>query len=504
MRIAIIELKQESNTFSPFATTLASFEQEGYLLHGPAIFTRLRGTNTEIAGFLEVLEPAGYAPVPLVAAWALSGGKLRAQDWHALRTLILDSLRACGPIDALLVALHGALVAEDCDDTEADLLLALRAIVGPAMPIVCTLDMHGCITPTLAREATALVAYHTSPHIDLAETGRRAARLLVRLLDPSRPHAPRLSACLVRLAHVVPAENSATTDSPMREVFDQIRALEREPAVLSAALFPTQPWLDLPDLGSSAYVLTEADPHRAESAAVALVHTLWSLRHELEPQLLSIDAALQAADAPSGLSVFSDSADSTTSGSPGDSTHILRALLRADLSRPAFVPIVDPAAARCAEQAGPGAHVSLSLGGKLDRIYNQPLAFEGEVVRCGEFGFTLDGKAFSGLRVELGLSAVLRCGQVFVLVTSRRALTVDPALYRCAGLEPQHAGIVCVKSPVMYRTNYAAIAARMFTIDAPGASPADFTRLDYRRRPAPCFPWERESSPRISITHVER
>ena len=498
--IAIAEIKQETNTFSPLSTCLDSFQKEGYFLRGKEITEQLADTNTEIGGFFTGCHQAGLSPVPLVAAWAISGGPLSSTARDKLLNELLESVGNGGPFAGVLLSLHGALVAEDCDDVEGQILTRLREQLGPTVPIVTTLDMHGNLTEEIARSVNAIVPYHTNPHTDMGACGEKAAAILGRIVAEELT-----TVCTMRkLPMVIPPENSMTTAGPLKEIMDCVREIERDPGVLAAGVFPVQPWLDIEGLGNAVTVTTtgaDADD-KANRDCRQLAELFWSKRDQFLSDLVPIKQAIEMACHTDGLCVFADSADGTGSGSPGDATFVLRHLLGADLQRPALVPLVDPDVADQACALGEGVTIQAAVGGKMDCVFNSPVEIEGGIIYAGEASFTVQqGAAFAGIEVLLGKSVVIQCGQVHILVTSRRVWTHDPELFRCVGLQPEKANIVVVKSPIMYKAAYASIAEKMFMVDSTGASPENFPALPYRRADRTMFPFDRSSQYSITSSH---
>jgi microcystin degradation protein MlrC len=487
-RVAVAELKQETNTFSPLPSNLESFEREGYLLRGHEVLRRLAGTNTEIGGFLQAAQRCGFHVVPLMAAWALSGGLLDVVSWQHIRNELIAGFHAEGPFDGVFLALHGALVADGCDDAEGTLLTEIRQVIGGKAPLVCTLDLHANLTVAMTRAASAIVPYHTNPHVDLAECGKRACDILQRLLAEPQPTCCRM----VKLPMVTPPENAATNTAPMKLLMDLVRRIENDPEVLSAGVFTVQPWLDVDEFGNAVLVVAMGD--RREQISSDYCHWLadefWTRRGEFLPELFEIPAAIEFARNRPGLCVFSDSADSTSSGAPGDATAVLRELLTAKLSRPTYLTVYDPQVAEQACRLGVGKTFHGAIGAKTDHRFNSPVVVRGDIVYVGEPSFVLRDTAFSGIDVYLGRSTVLQVGNIFILVTSQRTWTHDPELFRCVKLPPENAGIIVVKSPLMYRTAYAPIASTMITVRGIGASPSDFTCLPYRKVSRRLFPFD--------------
>jgi microcystin degradation protein MlrC len=482
MRVAIGEIKQESNSFSPLPTTLDSFA-DGYLLYGEEIGTRLRNTNSEVGGFLSL---DGAETIPTVAAWSLSGGPLGRDTFAFLTEALLRRVQQAGRLDGILLALHGAMLVEGIDDADGAILAALRAQVGPDLPLVVTLDLHANLTQLMVDACNLLVPYRTYPHVDQFDTGARAARLLQKIVhDGLRPVT-----ALEKVPMLVYSENQQTTHGPMAHLMGQADALATRAGMVAVSILPVQPWLDVPDLGLSVLATADDDEALARHAARTLAVEAWRLRQAFDIDLVPVDEAIRlAVESPAGPVVLADSADSTGSGSPGDSTAILAALLRAPLSKTALLTMVDPETVATAQAAGLAAQITVPIGGKIDHIFNRPVEVTATVRRLLTDGkFRMSGPAFTGLEINMGGAAVLEAGQVRILVTERRVWTNDPALYRAAGLEPEEAQIVVVKSPNLFRASYEAMASRIILVDGPGTSTSNYRRLPFSRIPRPMFP----------------
>ncbi|HEY7311808.1 MAG TPA: M81 family metallopeptidase [Gemmataceae bacterium] len=489
MRIAIGQLWQETNTFNPIPTTRADFEQFG-ILRGDELVERMGDTN-ELGGFIQSLrgwpekpDILGLARLP---AWP--GGTASAETFSWLRQELVDALRGRLPVDAVLLALHGALVADETPDVEGKVLTAVREVVGAEVPLVVTLDLHANITERMVRAADALVLYHTAPHIDVFETGQRGAAVLRRILvDGARPVA-----AFQKMPLVVPAERANTQDtaSVSYALRERLQALERDPRILSAGLATVQPWLDIPDLGSSVVIVTDGDDELARRTCKEIAAEMWRRRRDYLPELVSVSDGVRAAhENAEGLVVLSDSADATTAGSPGDSNWVLRELLKYDWPRPALVTLVDPDVIETARRLGVGAEITAELGGKRDRRFAQPLNVTARVETLFEAKFVLSGHLARNLPIDMGPSAVLRRGQVHIVVTSRSGPHFAPQLFQAAGLDPFAASVLIAKSPCGFRAAYAPHARKILVVRAPGCAPSDFWNYEYRRIPRPLWPWD--------------
>ncbi len=496
MRIAIGQFMEESNTFVRQPADLDHFRRN-QLLAGPEIIERLRGTRVEVGGFLAELEPAGVEVVPTVAANCVSSGPVPRGTFDVIATELLGRLAAAPPLDGVLLALHGSMVLDDDADGEGALLSAVRRQVGPGVPVVATLDLHANVTPRMVAMADALVGYDTYPHVDLYETGVKAARLLLRTV---RGELRPVTLC-AKAPMIVPAEGMGTADQPMAGLLAEAKRLEERPGVLSVSLFPVQPWLDVPRTGFAVVAVADG-PRRAaelEPAVRQLAWRAWELRRRFAADLLPVDEAIRGALAlDGGPVVLSESADSTGSGSPGDSVAVLERLLALGVRERCLATAVDPAAVARAIEAGVGREVTLDVGGALDPRWSRPVTLTGRVSRLSDGRFTYSDRKARGTEGHMGRAAVVEAGAVAVLITERAAFTVDPAFYRSVGLEPADAKIVVVKSPLQFRDGYGGFARALWVVDTPGPSTASFHRLDWRHVSRPLFPFDDDFEPEIT------
>jgi microcystin degradation protein MlrC len=489
MRLAIGQLCQESNAFNPLPTTRSNFEDFG-VLHGHELVERMADTN-ELGGFIQSLRQWPERPeiVGLARLWAWPSGPATRETADWLCGTMVEALRRQPPVDGVLLALHGALVADGMPDVEGEVLRAVRAVIGPATPLVATLDLHANVTERMAAAADALVLFHTAPHIDVFETGQRGAAVLRRLvIDGARPVR-----AFQKLPLVVPAEraNTQDPDSVSHSLRLRLQELEARPGVLSAGLATVQPWLDIPDLGSAVVVVTDGDAESARAECAGLAADVWRRRRDYLPDLVPLDEAVRAAhENADGLVVLSDSADATTSGAAGDSTWLLRELLKYDWPRPALVTLVAPEVVMAAQERGAGGELTAPVGGRRDGGFSEPLTLTARVERLFEARFVLSGHLAQNLPVDMGPSAVLRHGNVHVVVTSRSGPHFAPELFRAAGLDPFAASVLVAKSPCGFRAAYAPRAKKILVVRAPGCAPSDFWRYEYRHIPRPLWPWD--------------
>jgi microcystin degradation protein MlrC len=489
MHIAIGHLWQESNTFNPIPTTRQDFEHFG-IVRGAELVERMADTN-ELGGFIQALRRWPEQPeiVGLVRLPAWPGGTATAETFDWILAEFLGVLRSQMPVDAVLLALHGALVAESEPDVEGALLSAVRQMVGAAVPFVATLDLHANITARMIECSDALVLYHTAPHIDVFETGQRGAALLRRMIvDGARPIT-----AFQKIPLVVPAERANTQDarSVSFALRQRLQELERDPRILSAGLGTVQPWLDIPELGSSVMVVTDGDADFARSVCAEIAAEVWRRRRDYLPELVSVEDGVRIAhENRDGLVVLSDSADATTSGAPGDSNWVLRELLTYDWPRPALVTLVDAELVEAATRKGIGAELTAEVGGKRDRRFSQPMTLTARVQNIFEARFVLSGHLARNMPIDMGPSVVLRIGSIHLVVTARSGPHFAPELFRAAGLDPFTASVLVAKSPCGFRAAYQDRARQILVVRAPGCAPADFWKYQYDRIPRPLWPWD--------------
>jgi microcystin degradation protein MlrC len=479
---------------------------------GTELLPELRAQDNELAGFADVLDPEGVTYVPLLNATAWCGGPLLEEVVTAATDAVLSQLRKAKKLDAILFSLHGAMAGEKTFDMEGHLLAAMRNCVGRNLPIVITLDHHANVTRTIVENADAITAYRHCPHVDMRETGRRGARMLLVMLGSSDftvARASRLRSSTTTAASgtlappllkptmafrkiplVTPCEQFRTALPPMKTWFDLAAEMMTRPGVLDAMPFPVQPWMDVPEFGWSVVAVTNDDQPLAEKCATELAYWAWEHRAEFYVRKFEpADAVNRAATAPHGPVVIADGADATNGGSPGDSTCLLREFLHQKITCTALLTMVDPEAVEVAYNAGLGSTVSVKLGAKRSRKYHQPVEVTARVARFSDGGFKLSGHL--AMRVNMGRCVVLEIGSIKVLVSEFAGPGHDPEVFRHIGLEPKDAQIVVVKATVGHMDAYQNIMKENLPTECPGPSPSYLERLDYRRIPRPMYPFDK-------------
>lgn len=485
MRIAFAEVAQETDSFSPLRADRSDFEAYG-LYFGDEILERMRGVGP-IGGFLEVAaeQPQPVTLLPIIRAWGSAGGTITAETLKFLTQRLVDGLQQSLPLDAVFLSLHGAAAAENEDDVEGHVLQAVRAVVGHDIPVVVAFDHHANITQRMVEQASLLVGHETQPH-DPPDTGRKAARLLFRMLRGEiRP-----TVAWRKIPMITPQDQFLTSSGPMKEWFDLAREMERRSRVLDVSPYPMQPWLDVAEGGWSVVVHTDNDVNLANSLAAEIAEKAWSLRDQFwrSERVAAADAVRQADAAERGLIILSDTGDSVYGGAPGDNTCILRAMLEQRITSLALVPMVDPAALAAAIAAGVGSEITVDLGGKLDHVFSQPVQVTGRVAAVSH-GFIVD--LHDRGVCDLRQTALLEVGSIRIALLDHRSFAINhPVLYTHLGMDIADAKMVVVKTASNFQF-FSRWRSGLIRVDSPGTTQSDLTAFEWKRIPRPTYPLDK-------------
>jgi microcystin degradation protein MlrC len=482
VRIAVAEIAQETDSFSPLRADLKDFEAHGLYL-GREIRDRMPGVGP-VGGFLEVAAGQGTPIdlVPIIRAWGGAGGAITRETLDYLTARLVEGLRQSPPLDGVFLSLHGAAASEGEDDVEGFLLQTVRGVVGDAIPVVAALDHHANITQKMVDHASALIGHETQPH-DPPATGRKAAKVLFGVLRGE----VRPTVAWRKIPMITPQDQFLTSEGPMKEWFDLARQMEHRPGVLDVSPYPMQPWLDVAEGGWSVVAHTDNDPELAGSVATEMADRAWGLREQfwVSGRVAADEALRRAAAAERGLVILSDTGDSVYGGAPGDNTCILRALLDAQVACPAFVPVVDAEALDAAVAAGVGARITVDVGGKMDREFSRPVRVAGKVAAISN-GFTVD--LHDRGVCDLGRTALLQAGSVFIALLGHRSFAINhPVLYTHLGLDVADAKVVVVKTASNFQF-FSRWRSGLIRVDSPGTTQSDLTAFRWKRLPRPIYP----------------
>jgi microcystin degradation protein MlrC len=490
MRVGIIALLQESNTFIAGATTFSHFEQD-VLLEGDAVRARFAEAHHEVGGFFAGLAEEKLDAVPIFAARALPYGIVATDAFDALLMRMDASLDGAGQLDGLLVAPHGATVAANHADADGHWLSRLRQRFGRKFPIIGTLDLHANVSPKMVAACDALIAYRTNPHLDQRQRGIDAAKLMARTLRGEVK--PTMAAAFPPLA--INIEKQLTAEKPCRNLYDYADAMLGEPGVLSNSLVLGFPYADVPEMGACAIVVTDNDFAQAETLVIDMQKFWWDRRAEFVGNMISIQQALDQAAKLEGPITLLDMGDNVGGGSPGDGTELVHALAERRELMPACVCLHDPDAVQKASIAGIGAKTLLRVGGKTDNQHGKPFEAEFTVMSLSDGKFQETEPRHGGfLNFDQGPTAVVATPQgLTIVLTTRRMVPFSIKQLTSCGIDPAKFRILVAKGVHAPVAAYAPVSKHLIRVDTPGVTTADLSRLDYKHRRRPMFPFETDA-----------
>lgn len=492
--ILTAEFAHESNTFKKGATILEDFISDSYY-EGEAAIAERGNANTEIAGFLDAGREAGWSITHVVSAHAGPGARVAKSAFDAIANKITDAVAAnADRLDGILLALHGAMVPDFCEDGEGELLSRLRAIVGPDMPIAITLDLHANATPLMCKLADIIVSYKTYPHIDMRDRGLQAGRILDGMLHGrTRPTTLRVT------RPMLDDINSGRSDAgPMIPLYAKALAAEGEPGILAVSINAGFSDADIRDVGPTVLVTYDTKitgaAERSRSVAEDIADGIWESRFSSENTYLTPAQAVAIAkdfDASKGPLIIADYSDNPGSGAYGDATNLLKAMIDADLQNAAFGGLIDPEAAAMLCPGKVGDKVTVLLGGKHDVAFGgPPLKLTGEVVHISDGKLVGDGPIIGGLHYSFGPTAVFRVGGIDILVVTGNSQILDQQHFKAFGIMPAEKSVVALKSMQHFRAAFEPIAGRVIVCDCGALSTPQYSRRTYVNAPRPIFPLE--------------
>ncbi len=478
MRLGIAEFSLESATFLPGTTGVDVFERGA--LRGPDVIAGNRGANTAPGGFIDVCEADGASMQGIVAVGA---GAAAAASEEALARYTQEIAAGLDGLDGLLVHLHGALATPANRKADAHVLAAVRAAAGPDFPVACAMDLHGNLGPEVIEAAHVVAGYRSSPHVDMAETGRRAARIL---LDTMRGRVRPVMA-LAKPGVMLPSIFTATALRPLADIKRQAADWQaREAALLDVSVFCGFAYADTPDTGMSVVAVADGDEALARRAADDLseqcrLNRFRLLKRELVHSVADgLDRAAAVEDGPVCLLEHADRMN--------DSTWTLREMLSRGMG-PVYAPFLcDPEAAAACVAAGAGARLRLAFGGKSSEKAGGPIEAGVEVLEAGEKRFRISGPLRTGAEISLGPSALIRAGRAVVSLVSANYSAIDLDCFTQFGLSPQDFRYILLRSKTHFRQVYEPLCSAIVILDTPDWGPADLTLLPYKHVPPGTFP----------------
>jgi len=481
--IMFAEFMHEVNSFSPVLTTEVNFKAD-HLFYGDDVLASAVEENKQLAGFLSAVEKSGRGriqAIPIVHAKSMSGGPVDSLFYAKIKNLIIDEVRSRERIDGIYLSLHGAMGVQGMFDPEGDLITSLRESVGPDVPIAVTFDLHANVTQRRAENADIIVGYHTNPHRDHFKTAFRAGDLLIRtMLGEIEPVMVVNKMKLLKGGGI-----NIDFLPPFRKIFAEMKKMERQEDVLSVSFFPVHIWIDEPELGYSTVGITDGKPDLAASLADEISEMAWAVRDVPQPQGNSPEEAVAIARGKKiaralGTLVFCDVSDAVGTGTPGESTWILKALAEQGSEMTSYITLRDEEAAREAWNNNVGDEVTLTVGGNIDTVYNQPFTYTGIVTLKQETSF--------------GKTVIVKHNGIHLILSELPMASRKPSDFRELGLSIWKADIVVVKNLFPFRYNYLLYNRKTVNVISPGLSNTDPFALNYDNIPRPIYPLDRIDS----------
>lgn len=488
-RIALIEFKHETNTFSNRLTTMDDYTKRIYL-EEEAVAPYFRDTRTEMGGFFAVLDgQTDCVALPVLAADAMPAGPVSRETFQFIMRRIHAIADRLAPLDGVLLALHGAMVSEHSDDGDGELLAAIRTRLGGSVPLIATLDLHACITQKMVEHADALILFDRYPHVDQCERGMEAAEIMLRTLRGGIKPVVRTR----KLPLILPAMPDAFP--PFRRFLDMAHAYEQRPDTLSVGIAHGFSAADTRHLGVDVVATTDGDAALAQRIADTIADAIWQDRDKLIRKPYQVaEAVMLAKRADAFPVVLADIADNPGGGTPCDGTHLLRAMIEADMQDAVYALIYDPESLEAAMRAGVGNRVRLRLGGKtMPELMGGPIVADALVKNICDGRYRNSGPMNHGMAMDLRDVAVIQIGGVTVIVTGVITQPYDRALMGMCGIDETRMRVIALKSVMHFRAAYGPIAKAIYDVDSPGILPADPAKLPYQHIVRPIYPLDAEA-----------
>ncbi len=494
--VFVCSLAQESNSFNPVPTKLERFLE----------YSLFEGGNPDSSishpgarGMIDHLLSNGYTVKCGACMRSISGGAVdhAVVDFFLEKTL--SKLKELDKVDGVCVCLHGATLSTKSDDVSGLVLETIRNIVGQNVPIAISADLHANITERVLQNADFVCGYQTYPHIDIYQTGVRAAKMLDAALSDNT-----FFTAAVKIPMIAPAHAYATTKDPLKQIIDFGLSLVEKGEIIDFSLFEVQPWLDVPEMHATAVVIAQTS-EKAKEIALLLANKNFAIREELlGTPLFSVDEVIDIAlkndtDKPV---ILVDSSDSPNAGANADSAWVIEKLMPYCNELSCAVSVTDPFAANLAEKLGVGAVADFTLGATLAPELSKPVCVKNaKVVGVYDGIFTLTS---SSTKCSIGKTAILSVGKMMIHVCSFAKQGGNLNFYKSFGINPKDFKLVAVKACTSFRAQYEDIASGIYNTQTPGAAGTNLKVLPYRRRPTPLYPFEEISLNDISQPTVYR
>ena len=478
--IAVGGFHHETNTFAPSIATYDDFVASDAwpgLCAGGDIFEKTHGINLPVAGFAEQAKNLGHKLTGLIWCAAPPSGPVEGPAFETVMEQMLSGLRDAGSIDGLFMDLHGAMVAENFADGDGEILKRVRHAIGPEVPLVVALDFHANISPAMCVHVDGVVVYRTYPHVDMFETGERAANILNQIIIDGK----KRFVALAQGKFLVPLAWQSTLSEPAKGIYAGLDQLET-PGIDALSIAMGFPPADVFDCGPAA-VVSGADENAVKKAAATAIGLLGDSENDFAGTLYQPDDALRLASKifdGNGPVILADTQDNPGGGGDGDTTGLLKAMINANVKNAVAGIFAEPVAVKNAIEAGINQSFEMDFGSTKRFGGDTPLKARFKVLALGSGKFKAQGPFFAGAEIDLGPMALLETSGVKIAVSTKKQQAADRAMFRHLGIEPEKCSVLALKSSVHFRADFEEIAADILVVEAPGANIADPRKLDYK------------------------
>ncbi len=490
MRFALAGISHETNTFHSIKTEYKNFEESGMILKEKEI-EKLYESPSTIGGFFKASRDYGFDLVPLMFATTGPLGTITSVTFEKLINEILDKMKNHGPFDGVLLDLHGAAVSEEFEDMDGEITRRVRNLIGPDIPFGINLDMHANVSKEMVKNTDITNIYQTTPHLDADETGYKCAELVYKtstmeIVPTQHVETPPMTINII---------NHNTNMEPMKSILSESRKLYSDRDVLSVSVAEGYPYSDIKKMGMSFVVITNDNQEKAKNYSKKIAKFAWSKRFEMDSKAPSIEQGLkEAVSTIEKPVVLMDSGDNIGAGSSAYSTHILHKARELGISG-ILQTIYDPEAVeKCMNKLG--SIITLSVGGKSDKLHGDPIEITGKVTSYFEGEFEDHGRTHGGGKYfDAGDSVSIQTEDENTLIlTSKRVGNTSIQLYYSLGIDPLGFPIIIAKGVQSPRPAFEPIASKIIALDTPGVTASGLHNFNFKNIRRPMFPFQKDEA----------
>ena len=498
MKIGILSVFHETNTFSPIPTDIDDFKKSIWLT-GPEIIKTFEGTRTPIGGFLEIIRERGYEAIPLFAAHATPAGVVKHEVFQEIRLNVRKQLEDHPEIDAIALELHGAHIVEGIEDPEAILCAEIRELIGEK-PLAVVTDFHANMTPERLKSATIWSGYRTNPHVDTYEAAVRALENLFFYIDSNEK--PEFS--FVRVPVIFPPISQSTGDAPFKGIIEKAKELQEKFELRDLIVHGGYSYSDIPYAGMSFTALGDSKNRvKRELALLELAKLAWESKNMVTQESVDIDRVMQLVSSGARDSkkyAIADTSDNINGGSAGDSTHVLAPLLGSGLK--VLTTICDPAAIDVLDGVKISESIDLFLGGYSHPTVGSPLNVSAHLMWKGNGEYVHEGRMNHGASYSIGKAAWVRVNTVDILIQSFAQQPNDLAQFKIAGINPTEYAVVLLKGAAALRANWQSLVDEFVNASSPGITDCVLERLNYVNLANNVWPLDKSITPSFDVVHI--